>query len=178
MNEGYIRAFIGIELPKTLIPEIEKIDSILKAPGVKLVKPEMVHLTIKFLGNIREKDVKNISSALSQINCKRFKANIRGVGAFQKIRVIWIGAEGDFEILHNEVESVLTPFKFGKDKNFTPHLTLARVKYIRNKEELIQKITKLKDINLGTIDVDSIYLKKSTLTRNGPIYENLQKIEL
>ncbi len=176
-----IRTFIAVELPDRFVQEIEKIGTMLKTPGIKLVEPELVHITMKFLGDIQEDKVEPIVSSLSQINCRPFEAKVRGIGVFPKpayIKVIWLGAEGDFNTLHEEIERALSPFKFEKERNFTPHATLARVKELRDKAGLLEKIKKLEGVDLGTINVDSISLKKSTLTPNGPIYETLREIKL
>ena len=176
-----LRTFIAVELPDRLIPEIERIESALKTPGIKLVEPKYVHITMKFLGDINEEQVEPIAGALSQIDCRSFEARINGVGVFPKlsfIRVIWLGAEGNFEALHDEVERVLAPFKFEKDHQFSPHATLARVKDLREKAVLLEKINLLKNIDLGTIKVESITLKKSTLRPEGPVYETLREIKL
>lgn len=176
-----LRAFIAVELPERLVPEIEKIESVLNTPGIKLVEPKQVHITLKFLGDIQENDVETIASTLSQVNCKPFEARIKGVGVFPKpayIKVIWLGAEGNFDTLHDEVERVLTPFKFEKDHQFSPHATLARVKQLRDKAALFEKLKQLENIDLGTINVGTISLKKSTLTPEGPIYETLREVKL
>ncbi|MCX9025474.1 MAG: RNA 2',3'-cyclic phosphodiesterase [Candidatus Methanoperedens sp.] len=176
-----LRAFIAVELPERLVPEIEKIESALDTPGIRLVEPKQVHITLKFLGDIREDNVETIASALSQVGCKPFEARIKGVGVFPKpayIKVIWLGAEGNFDVLHDEVERVLTPFKFETDHQFSPHATLARVKQLRDKAALFEKLKRLENIDLGTINVESISLKKSTLTPQGPIYETLREIKL
>jgi 2'-5' RNA ligase len=176
-----IRTFIAVELPERFIPEIERIESALNTPGIKLVEPKQVHITLKFLGDISENNVEPIASALSQVNCHPFEARIKGVGVFPKpayIRVIWLGAEGNFEALHSEVERVLSSFEFEKDDKFSPHATLARVKQLRDKASILEKIKKLENIELGTMNVDYISLKKSTLTPKGPIYETLREIKL
>jgi 2'-5' RNA ligase len=176
-----LRTFIAVELPEKFIPGIERIESMLNTPGIKLVEPAQVHITLKFLGNISEDNLEPIASALSQVNCKPFEARIKGVGVFPKpayIRVIWLGAEGNFESLHSEVERVLAPFNFEKDDRFSAHATLARVKALKEKAALLEKIKKLEDIDLGTMNVDSITLKNSTLTPKGPIYETLREVKL
>ncbi|MCZ7400382.1 MAG: RNA 2',3'-cyclic phosphodiesterase [Candidatus Methanoperedens sp.] len=176
-----LRSFIAVELPERLVPEIEKIESVLNTPGIRLVEPKQVHITLKFLGDIQENDVETIASALSQVNCKPFEARIKGVGVFPKpayIKVIWLGAEGNFDALHDEVERVLTPFKFEKDHQFSPHATLARVKQLRDKAALFEKLKQLENTDLGMINVGAISLKKSTLTPQGPIYETLREINL
>ncbi len=176
-----IRTFIAVELPERAVPEIKQIGTLLKMPGVKLVDPGLVHITMKFLGDIHEDIVETITSALSQIRCKPFEAGIKGIGVFPKpsyVRVIWLGAHGDFEILHSEIERVLAPFKFEKEGDFTPHATLARIKQPVNRIELMEKIKNIGNIDLGNFSVASICLKKSTLTPLGPIYETLKEIRL
>lgn len=176
-----IRTFIAVELPDRFLQEIEELESELNTAGLKLVQPQQVHITMKFLGDINESNIEPIASALSQINCAPFEARIKGIGVFPKpayIKVIWLGAQGNFEALHNEVERVLLPFKFGKDQHFSPHATLARVKELREKALLLEKIRKLETIDIGTMNVGSICLKKSTLKPQGPIYETLKEIQL
>ena len=176
-----IRTFVAVELPVKFLKEIQSLSSMIKIPGVKLVEPGLVHITLKFLGDIHEDNVEPITSALSQINCKSFEATIKGIGVFPKpsyVKVIWLGGYGDFETLHSEVERVLSRFKFKHEGDFTPHATLARVKQPVNRTELMEKIKNIGDIDLGTFSVSSIFLKKSTLTPHGPIYETLKEIKL
>lgn len=176
-----IRTFIAVELPERLIPEIERISKRLKTPGIKLVDPKLVHITLKFLGDITEDQIEPIASCLSGINCRSFEAKIKGLGVFPKpdyIKVIWLGAEGDFSTLHKEVESLLSPFNFKKDRDFTPHATLARVKQLKEKKVLLEKISELKNADLGVVNIESIAFKKSTLTPEGPVYETLREIKL
>ncbi|MFZ3383501.1 MAG: RNA 2',3'-cyclic phosphodiesterase [Candidatus Methanoperedens sp.] len=176
-----IRTFIAVELPDRFIPEIEKIGYALDMPGIKPVEPKQVHITLKFLGDINENDVGSILSALSHVNCRQFEAKIKGVGVFPKpsyIKVVWLGAEGNFDVLHDEVERVLSPFKFKKDHQFSPHATLARVRQLRDKSSFPGILKNLGHIDLGKMNVRSISLKKSTLTPVGPIYETLGEIRL
>jgi 2'-5' RNA ligase len=179
--EGMIRTFIAVELPDTFIPEIKRIGSAFNLPGLKPVEPGLVHITLKFLGDVSEDNIEPIAEALSQVKCAHFEALVKGVGVFPNIsyiKVIWLGVEGDFGLLHNEVERVMVPFKFKKEHGFTPHATLARVKQVRDKAVLLERLDELKDVNIGTFNVGSIQLKKSTLTPQGPIYETLKEIRL
>ncbi len=176
-----IRTFVAVELSEKFLPEIKRIGSMLNFPGIKVVEPELVHITLKFLGNVHEDKIEPIVSALSQVDCRPFEAKIKGIGVFPKpayIKVIWLGAEGNFNALHDEVERLLLPFKFEKEHNFSPHATLARVKQVREKAALLETLNKLKETDLGTMHVGSITLKKSTLTPEGPIYETLKEIKL
>ncbi len=180
-----IRTFIAVDLPDSFIETIAEIQQELKG-NIKLVDAKQVHITMKFLGDVPEKKIPKIEDALSGVNSEPFTARVKGVGAFPKpgyARVIYIGADPaeTFTKLYAEVESALTPLGFKREKRpFTPHATLARVKH--NPEEarmrLRDTIEHLSDIEVGTMDVDTIKLKKSTLTPKGAIYETLKEVHL
>lgn len=179
-----IRTFIAVELPPHIKEAVESIQQEMDFKGLKLVEPGLVHLTMKFLGDIPESQVEPISRALAGISCPPFLARITGVGVFPKpayMKVIWLGAQGEFQRLHGEVERTLSEFRFKKDRGkFTAHATLARVKHLDNsaKEQLVQVLAGLQDVDLGEFMVDHITFKKSTLTPGGPLYETLKKIPL
>jgi 2'-5' RNA ligase len=179
-----IRTFIAVELPDSMKKQIESIQQEIDLKGLKLVKPELVHLTLKFLGDIPESQVEPISTALSEIHCTPFNARVTGVGVFPNpnyIKVVWLGAHGTFDLLHSEVERVLKVFRFKKDKGkFTAHATLARVKYLdeSSKSQIAHILAELQDVDLGEFRVNTITFKKSTLTPKGPIYETLKEIPL
>ena len=180
-----IRTFIAVDLPDSFIDTIAEIQQELKG-NIKLVDPKQVHITMKFLGDVPEKKIPKIEDALSGINSEPFTARVQGVGAFPKpdyARVIYIGADPaeTFTRLYAEVESALAPLGFKREKRpFTPHATLARVKH--NPEgarmRLKDTIEHLSDIEVGTMDVDTIKLKKSILTPKGAIYETLKEVHL
>lgn len=179
-----IRAFVAVELPGTLKPRIEQVEAQLPRAGLKHVKPAQVHITLKFLGDVNEAQVEAISRALSQVTCRSFDARVKGVGVFPGMRaprVVWLGAEGNFDELHAEVERVLTPLGFGKDdRKFVPHATLARIKFLKKEDSLRlgEVLSSLADVDMGTIRVGSISLKKSTLMPDGPVYETLNELKL
>jgi 2'-5' RNA ligase len=179
-----IRTFIAVELPNSMKKHIKSIQQEIDLKGLKLVKPELVHLTLKFLGDIPESQVEPISTALSNINCTPFNARVVGVGVFPNpsyIKVVWLGAHGEFDLLHSEVERVLKEFRFKKDRGkFTAHATLARVKYLddSSKSQMAHILAELQDVDLGEFRVNTITFKKSTLTPKGPIYETLKEIPL
>lgn len=179
-----IRIFVAVDLPEEFRDEIRGIQSRFSGLKLKLVDPELVHVTMKFIGDVKESCVPEIVEALENVKCKPFDALIGGIGVFPKPkapRVLWLGAEGNFELLHDEVESSLSNFRFKKDKKrFTAHATLARIKFIPagQKDEFLELLDELSDVELGKMAVDRISLKKSTLTPHGPIYETLHEVML
>lgn len=181
---GDIRAFIAVDVPSELKEKIGKLQCDFSDFNIKLVDPSLIHLTLKFLGNVPEEMIGSICDALDRVECSPFSVGIQKMGVFpnyKKIRVVWLGTEGNFEKLHNSIESLLCPLGFEKEsRKFSAHFTIARVKKISNKEQalLSEKIKKLSKVNIGKMEVDKIKLKKSTLTPKGPIYEDLYIKEL
>lgn len=179
-----IRTFIAVDLPQDFVENITQIQSKLKDFNVKLIEPKLIHITLKFLGDINEDKIKQITEALDKITTPSFDARIGSVGVFPKpqyVKVVWLGAEGNFEQLHGDIESALKPLKIKKDKiSYTAHATLARVKHIpkEEKDAFLKFLDDIKNVNVGTFHVDSIKLKKSTLTPEGPIYETLHEAKL
>jgi len=180
-----IRTFIAVDLPDSFRDTITAIQQDFRG-NAKIVKPEQVHITLKFLGDVPEESIPRIGDAISGLECEPFVAEAKGVGAFPKpsyARVVYIGAspEEAFVRLHADVESKLKPLGFKSEKRaFTPHATLARVKQISKSQriELADTIERLKDVEIGTMGVDMIKLKKSTLTPAGAIYETLREVHL
>ena len=134
-----VRTFISVDLPQKYHESIAEIQSRLKDFNVKLVNPELVHITLKFLGEIDGDQVQKIAKSLGEINCEPFNATIAKVGVFPKPKypkVVWLGAEGDFKTLHDNVESVLKGFNFEEDnRNFSAHATIARIKRLPKKDK-------------------------------------------
>lgn len=179
-----MRTFIAVDLPEELHSEIAQVQSKFDDFKFKLVDPSLVHITMKFLGEVPEEQISDIAKAMDGISYAPFKVSLHGVGAFPKpkfAKVVWIGCEGDFNGLHHLVEESLSPFGFKKDAHdFTAHATLARVKYLpkKNKEKFLQLIEELRDIEIGTMQADAIRLKRSTLTPEGPLYDTLHEVRL
>ena len=179
-----IRTFLAVELPDHIKEAAHSIQQEMDFKGLKLVDSDLIHITLKFLGDIPKSQVAPITDTLARVDCASFTARVTGVGVFPKpsyMKVIWLGATGEFEHLHKEVEHVLEESGFKKDRGrFTAHATLARVRHLDNasKEQLARVLAGLQDIDLGDFTVDSIALKKSTLTPGGPIYETLNEIPL
>ncbi|MDI6888821.1 MAG: RNA 2',3'-cyclic phosphodiesterase [Methanocellales archaeon] len=176
-----IRTFIAVDFPAELKEKVAELQQHFTNYDVKMVKPEQVHITIKFLGNIEEHQVTPIRSALQSVRVSPFDTEVRGVGVFPSLRhinVIWVGAEDDFDRLNNAVEEALQPLGFERNDRFAAHATIARVKRLpmTQKEHLISTIKELSDMRIGRMKVDHIRFKKSTLMPEGPLYETLHEV--
>lgn len=176
-----MRCFISIELPNEVKEEINKVQNELKINSnikSKIVEKENLHLTLKFLGEISDKKIEEIKKLLTMVNINSFKAYLGKIGVFPTptyIRVIWVGLEPkeSFEELHDKIDLTLN----NKDKRFESHVTLARIKSVKDKASLIKKLQEIK-VKPLSFDANSFILKKSTLTKKGPIYEDIAKFAL
>ncbi|MBI4620016.1 MAG: RNA 2',3'-cyclic phosphodiesterase [Desulfobacterales bacterium] len=184
-----IRSFLAIELPKELRGKLSEIQDNLKTYGsqVKWVKPESIHLTLKFFGNIEEKNVDDISKAVKKVTAEidAFDLGIKGIGVFPNMlspRVIWVGVESSgrtLDILHKETESSLKKIGFEpEERGFRAHLTLGRVKSLKDKRQLTEQIEKLKGCELGSFRVENLFLFKSDLRPTGAVYTKLETFNL
>ena len=149
---------------------------------VKPVEDENLHITLRFLGEVRDNLLPEIMRSLSALSFSSFRMHVKGTGAFPSIsspRVIWVGVEegGDqLKVLHDAVEELVGKYGVSDEREFTPHITVARV---RGRASVLGKlINQWREFDFGWQNVDSVILKKSTLTPRGPIYENLLTIKL
>ena len=173
-----IRCFVAVDLPGEMLDAIGRLQSQIATEGLRLVRPELVHVTIKFLGDVPDAKLDRVNDALGKVIVAPFPAHVAGMGTFpgRDIRVVWLGLEGNFDELFQSVESALSPIGFEREaRGFSPHVTLGRVGRPgpETNRELHAKIAAHSAVDLGRFTVDRFYLKKSTLTRGGPIYEDL-----
>ena len=184
-----IRSFLAIELPVTVQTKIGEIERELESTSadVRWVNPEKMHLTLKFFGNIEESKIDSIVAAIKGPigTAQPFQLNVRGTGAFPNLknpRVIWIGlVEGDGVLipLQKEMDASLEKIGFQPEgRPFRPHLTLGRVKSNRGKEELMRRVEKYREEEIGNFQVEKVILFKSDLTPAGPIYTPLREVRL
>jgi 2'-5' RNA ligase len=186
------RSFIAIELPTELEQELARLETHLKTgnqPWVKWVKPDSIHLTLKFLGKIAAGTTAAITEAIekSARGIEPFRLKVEGLGAFpsiKRVQVAWVGISGevaDLIRLQKRLESNLTPLGFTPESRpFTPHLTLARLKKhapLNERQEFGKLITST-NFQTGSIEVKEISLMKSQLTQTGAIYTRISLVEL
>jgi 2'-5' RNA ligase len=149
---------------------------------LKLVKPQNIHITIRFLGNITPTTIEKIYEEMKQVQFAPFNVQVKGLGAFPNpnyARVIWAGITEGADQLKNvfsQLEPRLRGLGFTPDsKGFSPHLTIARVRSGRNKAQLAKLITEKADYEFGSVNAKCLRLKKSDLTPRGPVYSTLKE---
>ena len=182
-----VRAFLAIDLGDDLKPKINKIIREFKQidTRIKYVELTNLHLTLKFFGDIDTNGLelleKSIANVLADFN--KFDIKIKGCGSFPNknhIKVIWVGIDDDSIIrdLHDRLDKEFVRLGFDKDKKFSTHLTIGRMKSAKNKNKVREVIEEFEDVEIGEMEVSKISLKKSTLTPQGPIYEDLTVFKL
>ncbi len=184
-----MRTFIAIELESEVRDNLDKIIQTLKpaGPGIKWVNPEGIHLTLKFLGNIRNDQVDEIKAIMDRITEKHqtFTSECRGLGTFpvksRNPRIVWAGMEEHpaLSVIQKELDQKLAELGFSPEKRaFHPHLTLGRNKKKTNSRLLIPEIEKFKEVVFGTVSVNKIILFESTLTPEGAVYSRVHESKL
>ena len=175
-----MRTFIAIDLPKELKDRISSIVERLTKCDLeaKWVKPENIHMTLKFLGNVDDKQIDIVKSIISEValNFKKIIVECGGFGFFpneKHPRVLFLKTDKEVDLrkIYQSLEEKLSHIGFEKEERFKSHLTLCRFKGKRNIDCLIREI---KDIEFShQLNINEIALFKSTLTRSGPIYEKI-----
>lgn len=182
-----IRAFLAIDLDDDLKPKINKIIREFKKTDarIKYVELTNLHLTLKFFGDIDTEGLSLLEDAISNVlsEFESFNVKIKGCGAFpnsNRINVIWVGIDDDSIIrdMHDRLDKEFVRLGFDKDRKFSTHLTIGRMKSAKNKNKVKSTIEEFKDVEIGEMEVTQISLKKSTLTPAGPIYEDLKIFKL
>ena len=184
-----IRSFIALDLPEDLRKGLQNLqDRVRKLTDcVRWVKPDNIHLTLKFLGAIEESQVEPIGRILENMTTgiAPFKLQVKGFGAFPNARnpkVIWMGMDDNQQrvvLFQEKLEETLAAIGFAPEKRtYSPHLTLGRVKESRGKREIEQLIEKYKDEDLGYFTAGSIVFYRSDLQPSGPVYSSLKSIQL
>ena len=183
-----VRTFIAVDIEDPLLlSRIERLKEALVATGVpmKPVETQNLHITLRFIGEVPYGVVNDIIDlVLKRLSFKPFTIMLKGLGAFPsplRPRVVWIGVEEGAERLRELrefIESGLRRLGLRPEKEeFIPHLTLARIKGARNLHALIKFIQDHEGYEVGSMTVEAVRLKKSTLTPKGPIYETLWEVK-
>jgi len=188
-----IRAFIAIELPKTLKTMLSALQQDIRKSvpsGIRWVEANNIHLTLKFLAEISDATKLRIIDKLHGIcpSLIPFTLRMETLGAFPNTRHPrnrWLGLNGDIEallLLQKTIDSALIPLGFVTEKRpFEPHLTLARVKEgaaASVQRSLSETITKTGWNRADAWPVSSVALMRSTLLPSGPEYHRIAEIRL
>ena len=193
MNENW-RLFVAIELPTEVLRAVGQAQAsfLKRATGRALrpVRPEGIHLTLKFLGDVPREGVDRISEALfaSVQGSRPFDLTVDGLGCFPDVkrpRVVWVGVGGavqSLKTLRAQVEKHIAPLGYPtENRPFNPHLTLARVQRSARPTEVKQIGAAVTSSTLAEIarwNVHAISLMRSELRPGGAVYTRIAEARL
>lgn len=184
-----MRTFVAIELDNEIKDSLSTLIRELDTAGrsIRWVKPNGMHLTLKFLGEISQDKITDVESVLGNIakDYPAFPLSFAGTGTFplgaRVPRIVWVGI-GENETLRTiqtRVENELQKIHFPREKRqYHPHLTLGRVKGPHNLETVLKTLSQYKEADFGGMMVTKISLFKSTLKPSGAEYTILSEYRL
>ena len=184
-----IRSFVAFKLPDHVIQSLSDVQNHLRSYGfpIRWVKPNNVHLTIKFLGDVKTSEIDIIDQTLfdSVKSCAPISLTIKGAGVFPGVnrpRVFWMGVSGDtqaLEHLQRSVDRHCERIGFPKErKPYKGHLTLGRFKAAVDSNKLVEAIASCRVFYSPLFVLDVMTLFNSELKSTGPIYSTLKKYPL
>jgi len=174
------RTFIAIKIPsdEKMRTVLDHFKQTLSEEKIKWVDTEIMHITLVFLGDTDEKILPSIFEKIKRISLdySPFELVFRSAGIFKNIRdprVIWIGTDTNrvLQDIKLRMDDELSGYGFEKEnREFRPHLTLGRIKWIRNIPALEEVIQLYKDQELQRALINEIIFYESILKPEGPVY--------
>lgn len=180
------RAFISVDLPD--MPRLASFHDELRraSDALKMVAPDHLHLTLKFLGDTDEGLAPEIVTAIGEAchGISPFSIRVQGTGAFpslSRMNVLWVGIR-DAEPLAriaDHLNASLQDYGFPREKRaFAAHVTLARVRGTRNLDRARFVLASHVEDLFAEVRVDEVRLKKSVLGPQGPTYTTVDAVRL
>ena len=194
-----MRIFVGIDLDNEIRTKIARFLEGVRgfAPDARWVRPESLHITLKFIGEQNPEQVAAITERLQLVEGKRAEIRLAGYGFFPTAkapRVFWIGIQAGPELgeLASGVDSALAELQIPReDRPFSPHLTLARggggsgsPKWRKGDgpnstfAELQKRLAAMSEIDFGTMTAREFFLYQSQLSPGGSKYTKLHSFSL
>lgn len=179
IDENIRAALRGLQQDMTEAADIRKSD-------VKWVRPDSMHLTLKFLGEIRDQDIVTVCHTVEAVAAghKAFDFDVGQVGYFggQSARVLWVGAgleSAELTQVQQDLEEELACVGWPQEgRKFSGHLTLCRIRSSKAGCELAKLTERYRDFDLGAVRCDALTVYQSRLEREGPLYTSLGNYRL
>ena len=179
------RCFLAFDLENNeILRKLVNVQKLISKTGanLKIINQQNLHFTLRFLGNINTDLIEKVLVKMQKIVFTPFSIELKGIGVFPNLyspRIIWAGiAEGTKKMnnIFDQIEIQLRQLGFNPDyKGFSPHLTLARVKYGKNNDQLTTFLKNYVEYRIGNVNLNCIKLKKSELMPTGPFYTTIKK---
>jgi 2'-5' RNA ligase len=179
-----MRAFIAIDLPESVRTALRRTQASLRsaALGARWTQPEEIHLTLKFLGEISDAKVKEVSESLKNLSrFEGFVIGLKGFGFFPDARrptVLWAGVEAPASLGHlaQQVEEAMRKIGFAREERiFRPHLTLARFRVPQPQPALQALLKQQGEQELANFEVSEFFLFESKLLPQAAEHRKVQR---
>jgi 2'-5' RNA ligase len=177
-----MRSFIAVKIPDDILKKVAEFVqrcTEIQSKGIKYIEPQNLHITLKFLSEIDDKQIRDISSGIDKMLLQEKPAvpeiSIEGCGAFPDVffpRVLWTGILSDDRLkdLFVKIEDICEKYGVPKEtRSFKPHLTIGRVK-TKSSREITDFLKQNKEVKFGSFVPDGFSLFKSELTKQGAIH--------
>jgi len=180
-----MRLFVALDLSDSVRAALTEFCDKLRAefPSARWVRSEGLHVTLKFIGEVKEDRLAQIENSLNAVNSTSpVEMNFHGAGFFpdaRRPRVFWIGIDGSPNLaeIATQVESHLEPFGIAREsREFKPHLTLTRISDTRGIEKLHDAVRRHGPADFGTVRTNEIHLYRSELGRGGAKYTRMKTV--
>jgi len=183
-----IRTFIAINLPDSVRERIAEFQAKLKQDraDVKWVRPESIHITLKFLGDVEEEKMDGVAQAVQRSveGMSAFTVSVEGTGTFpndRRPRVLWVGVEEGAEKLADlamNLDRELSGLGFeGEKRKYSAHLTIGRVRSLNRMDGTVESMRAL-GFEGEAFEVRDVVVMKSDLQPTGAVYTALRRINL
>jgi 2'-5' RNA ligase len=176
-----VRVFVALELSSGIQEQLKEAQDLLRTCRARLtfVEPALIHITLKFLGEVAEQKIPAVMDALRMVRGAPFlvSADTVTVNNPSRPHTVWctIGDAGGSGQVFQRTEDALFPLGFTREtRRFIPHATVARVK--SPDPALFAALSRLRTRTYGSCMISGMKLKKSTLTPEGPVYEDLLEV--
>jgi 2'-5' RNA ligase len=179
-----MRAFIAIDLPDNLRATLRRNQAAFRSlsPEARWAHPEGIHLTLKFLGEISDQKVREVSECLKKLGAlEPFVIRVKGFGFFpdgRRPRVFWVGIEESTGLMQlaEQVDKAVERVGFAREERaFRPHLTLARFRAPQAQPALQAAISRPGEQELGSFEVSEFFLFESKLSPHGAEYRKAER---
>jgi len=171
-----MRLFIAINISKEVKDYLFELKNEFRKLGkINFSGKNKYHITLKFLGEVKENKLEEIKDKLSKVKFNSFETSLNELGNFNN-RVLWVNLKPNNKVLELAKKIDEQLIEFPNPHKFNDHITLARIKSLKSEKEFNKKLkTKVKKINFK---INSFELMKSTLSKDGAKYEVLEKFNL
>jgi len=180
-----IRSFIAIDLPEEVKEGIRLIQGRIKPrlEQVRWVRPENIHMTLKFLGDVEQSIIEPMSEGMTEVMRREepLSFSVGGIGGFpraDRARVVWLGVRGDIDrlaVLQSAIEGFAESFGVAREKrSFRPHLTIGRTRSGPGMITGLEKVQRSSDVfEAGSFVAEGVTFFQSILKSDGAVYREL-----